>query len=393
MPKKKPKKSPVEGSGWNEAAYIQRIKSLEQQLKDKKVAGQNLENETRRANALEKTVQEQKELLDQARPLLQENQRLRRKLRAGEGAAEVIAEILSGLMQNRPTKIVVPQPQVLRARSKPEEECVGVAHLADIHMGKITPSYDSKIAADRIREYGRKVTKCLKVHHASADIQDLRVYITGDVIEGEQIFAHQAHLIDSSVFQQACFDAPEVLAEVIAGWASVFKTVKVCCVPGNHGRVGPKGTNSNPQSNWDRVCYRAMEMLLKPVTNVTLKVAKTFYIVDDVLGTGNLLVHGHEVRGGFAGIPFYGISRKASGWIDAIPETWQNLFLSHFHTPISGRFNGRWWFVNGSMESDNEYSQSELASAGKPCQRLLIFNKRHGPVVDLLVNLTEGLDS
>lgn len=392
MPKKKPKKSPVEGSGWNEAAYIQRIRSLEQQLKDKKTAGQNLENETRRANALEKTVQEQKELLERAKPLLQENNRLRAKLRAGEGAAEIITEIISGLMQDRPTKIVAKSPPILDPKLyRPDEENVAVAHLCDLHVGKISPTYDTQIAAARLREYGKKVTRCLRVHHASQGIQDLRVYLGGDMIEGEQIFPHQAHEIDSSVFEQACFAVPEVLAEVIAGWSSNFKRVKVCCAPGNHGRNGPKGTSASKKTNWDMVTYRVLSLLLKHLPNVEMQVANTFYIVDEVLGKGNLLVHGDTVRGGFAGFPWYGVGRKAAGWIDSIPEPWQNLFLGHFHTPVSGRFNGRWWFCNGSTESDNDYARSEMASMGTPGQRLVIFNRKHGPIVDLLINLTSGM--
>lgn len=353
--------------GWNPASYEQKIESLERQL------------------------QESKEALERAKPLLMENNRLRAKLRAGEGASEVITQILEGLMQDRPSRIVVPKPQILRGPYRPEEENVAVAHLSDLHIGKTSPTFDSKIAADRLREYGRKVTRCLKVHNAAMGVNDLRVYLGGDIIEGEAIFAHQAHEIDSCVFDQACFAAPEVLAEIIAGWAACFDRVRVCCAPGNHGRNGPKKGSASPKTNWDRVTYRILEMLLKPLQNVEVVQAKTFYVVDDVLGKGNLLVHGDQVRGGFAGFPWYGVGRKALGWIDSIHEPWQNLFLGHFHTPVAGRFSGRWWFANGSLESDNDFARSEMASAGTPCQRLTIFNKKHGPIVDLMINLTEGL--
>ena len=360
------KKKPNQG-GWNEASWNQKVK------------------------ALEKIVQEQKETLERAKPLLKENNRLRAKLRAGQGAAEVITEILAGLLDEQPREIVVPRPQILKGAYRPEETNVAVAHLSDLHLGKITPTFDSKIAVERLREYGRKVTRCLKVHNAAMGVQDLRVYMTGDMVEGEQIFAHQAHEIDSSVFEQACFTCPEALAEIIASWASVFERVRVVAVPGNHGRNGPKKGPANPRTNWDRVCYRVLGMLLKSVHNVEIVAPDSFYAVDDVLGSGNLLVHGDQVRGGFAGFPWYGVGRKALGWIDSIPEPWRNLFLGHFHTPVAGRFSGRWWFANGTLESSNEFARSEMASAGTPAQRLTIFNKKHGPIVDLMINLTAGL--
>jgi len=378
-------------AGWNKASYEQRIKALEKQLKEAKARGSNVENAERKAASLENQLAEMKETLEKARPLLQENNRLRAKLRAGEGAAEIITEILSGLMEERPRVIKVSPPQILGGVYRPEEENVAVAHLSDLHLGKITPSFDSKIAVERLREYGRKVTRCLKVHNAAMGVQDLRVYMTGDMVEGEQIFAHQAHEIDSSVFEQACFTCPEALAEIIASWASVFERVRVVAVPGNHGRNGPKKGPANPRTNWDRVCYRVLGMLLKSVHNVEIVAPDSFYAVDDVLGSGNLLVHGDQVRGGFAGFPWYGVGRKALGWIDSIPEPWRNLFLGHFHTPVAGRFSGRWWFANGTLESSNEFARSEMASAGTPAQRLTIFNKKHGPIVDLMINLTAGL--
>ena len=150
MPKKKPK-APLTNTGWNE------------------------ENCKRRIQTLEETVQQQKEMLERARPLLQENNRLRAKLRAGEGAAEIISEILVGLLESRPTLIEAKSPPILDPkRYHPDEENVAVAHLCDLHVGKISPTYDTQIAAARLREYGKKVTRCLRVHHASQGIQDPR---------------------------------------------------------------------------------------------------------------------------------------------------------------------------------------------------------------------------
>lgn len=392
MPKKKPKKSPTKGSGWNEASYIQRIKSLEKALKDQKGTGQNVVNLERKVQALEEQLQDAKEALERARPLIQENNRLRSKLRAGEGAAETIVEIVGGLLAERPMQILVPQPQVLKGPfQKPNEPNIGLVHLSDLHMGAVTPSFDSKICADRIRELGRKVTRCLRVHNTAMQVEELHVLLGGDLVEGDQIFPHQAHLIDQEVFAQACFACPEALAEIVAGWASVFPKIKVVGVRGNHGRCGAKHTSSSPKTNWDAVCMKILSMLLKPFENVEIKLSDTFYIVDKIFPEWSiLLTHGDQIRG-VNGVPWYGTQRKASGWVDSIPEFWNILMAGHFHTPMSVCQSDRWIFGNGTLKSGDEYALSQMAAAGTPSQRLLVVNQKHGPICDLMIRLTSGL--
>ena len=118
----------------------------------------------------------------------------------------------------------------------------------------------------------------------------------------------------------------------------------------------------------------------------------TWYAIDRVFGWRNLLTHGDLIRGGFAGFPFYGVGKKISGWSDALPEAWDNLYFGHFHTLASGRQNSRAWYCNGTVESDNDYARAELAATGLPMQRLQFFNARHGMVADRPIYLTYGLE-
>ena len=110
-----------------------------------------------------------------------------------------------------------------------------------------------------------------------------------------------------------------------------------------------------------------------------------------MLGHRHLIVHGDQIRGGFAGFPWYGAARKAQGWIDAIPEQWETLYFGHFHTYTGGTLNRRRWYCNGTTESDNEYAQEQLAACGMPVQRMQFWNREHGMVADRPVYLTRGL--
>jgi len=177
-----------------------------------------------------------------------------------------------------------------------------------------------------------------------------------------------------------------------------FEKVRICTVPGNHGRNGPRGTRAHPRTNWDRVIYETLGlMLLGPkdyprkelAKRVEYKNSESFWYVDRVYDWGNLLVHGDQITGGFAGFPWYGTAKKAWGWIDAIPLPWDYLWFGHFHTYASAVLNARTFLANGTTESDNDFAQANLAAMGFPCQRLTFFDAAHGLISDSQVFLGE----
>jgi hypothetical protein len=229
-----------------------------------------------------------------------------------------------------------------------------------------------------------------------AAINELHVYLGGDVVEGEDIFPHQAHLIDSPLFDQACVNFPRIAGKALLLALDHFERVKVFTVPGNHGRNGPKNTRSHPRTNWDRVAYQVLKTALLGVDaqprkelagRLEFHMSEEFWVVDRVFKWGNLLVHGHQIGGGFAGFPWYGTAKKAWGWIDAIEAKWDNLFFGHFHTPAMATLGLRRFYANGTTESDNEFAKEQLAACGIPCQRLVFMDAKHGVVSDTLIFL------
>ena len=116
---------------------------------------------------------------------------------------------------------------------------------------------------------------------------------------------------------------------------------------------------------------------------------ETFWVVDRLWDWGNLVVHGDQVRGGFAGLPWYGVSKKMAGWTDSIPEPWETLLFGHFHTPAQAVINHKMFLANGTTESGNEFAQEQLAAAGCPAQRLAFWNEKHGLIADHIVWLDD----
>ncbi len=319
---------------------------------------------------------------------------LERRLAKTRTSEDAIVEAVLTALAERPPELT-PPPMPRHARRGKYEE-VAVLHLSDTQLGKVTKTYDSTVCEERVLAAVEKTCYIADLRRSIARIDELHLYLGGDMIEGEDIFPHQAHEIDSSVFDQACVNAPRIFGRAILRALENFPKVKVLTVAGNHGRNGPKSTRSHPRTNWDNVAYHATRCALlglphhpRPELAKRLEflISEEFWIVDRVLGWGNLMVHGHQIGGGFAGFPWYGAGRKAWGWIDTIEEPWDNLFIGHFHTAAMATLNKRRFYANGTTESDNDFAKEQLAACGDPCQRLLFMDAKHGVVSDTLLYL------
>lgn len=287
-------------------------------------------------------------------------------------------------------------PMPPKSKGKPEE--IAVLHISDTQIGKETISYNSVVAEKRLLLLAEKAIEVINVRRSAATINEIRVYFGGDLVEGEDIFSGQSHQIDQSVFDQACRVAPRIFAQVLLRLAEAVPVVSCKTVPGNHGRNGRYGGNQHPRTNWDNVVHEVLKVMLLGYPGnerkelqgrINIDISETFYAVDRVYDWGNLIVHGDQVTGGFGGFPWYGVGKKAWGWIDSIAEPWDLLWLGHFHTPAMAVLNHRIFLANGTTESDNTYAQAQLAAAGYPCQRLAFFNRKHGMISDGLIYLSD----
>ena len=256
------------------------------------------------------------------------------------------------------------------------------------------------IGARRLHDYAQKVVEITKIKRSGSTIDELRLYLGGDMVEGETgNYPSQPYDVHSSVIRQAMREAPDMFEGMIYYLLKYFKKIHVIGVPGNHGRGCSRFGTKHPETNWDRVFYwvlrdRILGSDLKPDRKMRQRVTfeipegDQFWVLDRVWGWGNLIVHGDQIRG-WAGIPFYGTQKKVHGWADSMPRDWDNLFFGHFHQHASGTINYRRWFCTGSTESSNNYALEQLASAGPPSQRLLFMTEKNGIISDHQIFLEE----
>lgn len=260
---------------------------------------------------------------------------------------------------------------------------VAVAMLSDWQLGKSTPTYDTSTCEQRVNQYADKVLELAAIQRADHPVRTLHVWLLGDLIEGELIFPGQAHRIDASLFRQVTVDGPRILSGFLRRMLSDFDSVHVTSVDGNHGAIGgPYRREMHPESNADRMLYQIVRELLSGEARLTWSMSdpngeRNWYAIDTIGNYSAMLLHGDQIRGGFAGMPWYGFYKKVLGWRQIIgPFT--EVAAGHWHQPAAFPLNEVIVRVNGSTESDNTYALENLAAAGRPCQWLHFVHPERG---------------
>lgn len=300
----------------------------------------------------------------------------------------------------------VPKPKLKStAASRKKSAEYAVAVLSDWQLGKITPDYDSPTCEKRVELYAEKVIELTNIQRLDHPVNELRVWILGDIVEGELIFPGQSYLIDSSLYQQMTVDGPRILRNFLRSMLDEFEHIHVTAVIGNHGSLGGRARRDyNPESNADRVLYKIVEQLFENETRITWTipdnssgsngtkgVERNWYAIDKVGAKSALLFHGDQVRGGFAGMPWYGFNKKVLGWgVGAVADHFDYAVCGHWHQPTSFVLNTKLVYVNGSTESTNTYAQEQLAAVGFPCQWLFFMHPENGITAEYRVWLSDA---
>ena len=325
---------------------------------------------------------------------------LKRRERLEGGVQALLVSTAKMALAEWDGKMLLPERVAFK---QPKEEVVAVAHLTDVQLGKRTETYNTEIAEGRMLEYARKVASCCAVHNKERGIKELHVYLGGDMVEGDgTIFPKQQFSIDSSVLEQAVINGPRIFSAVLLYWTSYFSKIVVKCVRGNHGRSGKKHDDGHPYTNWDTALYLCTKQMTEmcmaqnevdsDACEIEWDIAPSWYVVDEVLGHRNLIIHGDVGIKGSLGFPWYGTQKRMAGWLDAVPEKWDHLYLGHFHQYVSYDWNNHMVFAGGTPESGNEFARAELAATGRPKQRLQLWTARNGPIVDLPIFLNYGYE-
>lgn len=257
-----------------------------------------------------------------------------------------------------------------------------VAVLADWQLGKITPSYNSEILAKRMDLYMEKLLEITEIQRAHHPVKNLHVWILGDIVEGEEIFPGQSHLIDSGIYRQVGINGPKILGKFFQTALENFEHVHVTAVIGNHGAVGGRMRKQHdPETNMDRLLYKICELIFESEDRITFNIPdgkgeRNWYAIDYIGSYGTLLIHGDQLPHPSSVNGYY---KKIMGWKDgAIPEPFDDVFMGHYHQQAKMTLGSTVLRVSGSPESYNTYAQEYFHSMSRPCQHLMFVHPENG---------------
>jgi len=172
-----------------------------------------------------------------------------------------------------------------------------VIHLTDLHAGKIvkdqegTVIYDQSIFRVRMDRLCQQILKLLDHNiRKGVPITDVVILSTGDLANGEGIYATQAYEQELAPPRQVML-VIEVIQKLILALLERKLPVRFYGIRGNHGRTGK---DTDIASNWDLMIYMILEFWAKMVlksSKLEIHYAETEHMKLDIRGHGYLIRH------------------------------------------------------------------------------------------------------
>lgn len=275
--------------------------------------------------------------------------------------------------------------------SRNHGEEVAVVPIADLQLGKVTPTYNTEICEERMEKYAEKIIKLIEIQRSDHPVKELRIWLLGDIVEGEEIFGGQAHLIDRSLYAQVAKDGPRILGNFIRTMLTCVDKIRVVGVIGNHGRL--KGLTRNAydnESNMDRMLYKILEHIFAYEDRVSFHIPdgpgeRNFYAVDTIGTYSTLLVHGDQFP---APTSLHAYLKKIMLWKGGgIEERFDDVYMGHYHQCFKHTFGNTIVRMAGSTESNNTFAQEFLGVMGRPSQPLQFVDPKRGVTAEYQVFL------
>jgi predicted phosphodiesterase len=172
-----------------------------------------------------------------------------------------------------------------------------VIHLTDLHAGKIVKNqegivvYNEEVFKHRVERLCEQTLKLLDNNiKKGVPITDVVILSTGDLANGEGIYATQAYEQELAPPRQVmlCVD---VISRLIKSLLDRNLSVSFFGVRGNHGRTAK---DTDVASNWDLMCYMILDFWAKMILKnpkLTIKYTETEHLVLDIRGHGYLIRH------------------------------------------------------------------------------------------------------
>jgi hypothetical protein len=277
--------------------------------------------------------------------------------------------------------------------TKPKEfkkERAIVAHVSDTHFGANIDgdemggvnTFNWEVAARRMAYFGQQIAQYKPEYRANTE---LVVAINGDIIAG--VIHNQEFFVDLLTTQFV--GTLDILTQFLSYLAQHFKSIRVVCSPGNHGRAQHKASKDRGTTHkWDSyetMIFEALKMVVEAkLPNVKMEVPKTPFAVANVLGHKFYITHGDTVFN--VGYPGKSINiHSINNQINKLNSSelgedgnFAAILVGHVHSPTFHLAeSGTAIVVNGCLSGADPYAQSLGIFTSNPTQQLFEVTKEH----------------
>lgn len=249
-----------------------------------------------------------------------------------------------------------------------------VLHLTDHHAGEVTPSYNESIYESRLDHLFQSTMRITTLHRNMYPVNDLVILITGDMVHGENPYqgAKVGTIVKGASDQIFSIALPK-LTEFILSLQQQFKSIKVYCVRGNHGRYSREAPAT---SNWDMMLYHSLKNNLDRY-NIVTDVSNDFYQMVDIQGLRFFCFHGDQFKATM-GIPWFAMTKGLQSWYVTYGG-FDFAVCGHFHSDHHMRLNSKSkLFMGASMVTDDPFTLEVVKTSSIPSQWSFGVHKTKG---------------
>ena len=191
---------------------------------------------------------------------------------------------------------IIPYKAATQSKSDVKGDTL-VIQLTDLHAGKIVKNqegkiiYDEKVFRNRISILCEQTLKLLDNNISKGvPIKDVVIISTGDLANGEGIYATQAYEQEIAPPAQVML-VVDVISKLITALLNRNLTVKMYGVRGNHGRTGK---DTDVASNWDVMIYMILDFWAKMVLKnpkLQIKYTESEQLIFEIRGHKYMIRH------------------------------------------------------------------------------------------------------
>lgn len=311
------------------------------------------------------------------------------------------AEISAALAERYADPMPAPSVRAPRKRAKgdrlPRREAI--LQLSDWQLGQLVREEDTggvnefswEIAERRLERWLDAAIGSIENARRAYDVWRIVLAISGDMVEGHDIFTGQPWSLDRHAAVQAMDGAALFASAISRLYAELAPaTFDVYLVPGNHGKPGGRAGGATPPTfSFDVLLYEFLRLRLREHAWSEWGSEPCGRLLFMAAGVPVLMTHGDEVRG-WGGFPYYGLDKAQGRLLQELDTIFHVWLLSHWHQAAvlpSGRGQR---IVNGNAVGANRLTTAAVLGATVPSQNLVYMSREYGVAEVAFLALAPG---